>query len=130
MNDNEDFLRNLFDSYNPKLSPSADFMQRLDDRLRAVDQLRVQAVKRRRISRMALAVAFLCGIACGALLTLFFPLAEGFFAMAFAPLLPLIGEPVAFVASTFTWICFGILTIFLAFNAYDLTYALLDRRSK
>ena len=66
-------LRNLFADFKPQQSSSAQFMQRLDIKLDAVEMIRTRLDTQRQRSRRALAISGLCGVVTGILLSICFP---------------------------------------------------------
>lgn len=78
----DDKLKELFKSYNPKLSPGARFMARLERNMEAVEEIKRQVVARRRCNSIAVVVASLVGFVTGVLLTLVYPVVEAWIAGA------------------------------------------------
>lgn len=70
-------LRQLFADFKPQQTSSAQFMQRLDIKLDAVEMIRSRLDAQRQRSRRALAISGLCGIVTGILLTICFPSIAG-----------------------------------------------------
>lgn len=70
MKKEEDRLAELFQSYNPPMTPQADFIRRLDDRLIAVEVVKDVVKASRRNSRIVAFVALVIGIVAGSLTTL------------------------------------------------------------
>lgn len=127
--EDKDPIRDLFAGFEPAIGSEEEFMKRLDSAMNAVDAVRRVETARRRRSHAALTAAFAVGLVSGVILTLTFGVVEGFVAMLLAPLTAEVGT--AFPAATFvTAAAFGLLTLVMAFSAYDMTYALLGRRSE
>ena len=110
MNDND--LSKLFDSYRPELGPDHDFMNRLEQRLEAVEFIREQQANRRRRYRLGLVAAAAAGCVVGVIATLVSP-----WVMAACMGLAGMSELMAVVA---TWVVAGVLCVATIFTVYDM----------
>ncbi|MDE6270305.1 MAG: hypothetical protein K2M12_05555, partial [Muribaculaceae bacterium] len=71
MNDKD--LSKLFESYQPELDSDKEFMDRLEQRLEAVEFIRAQQVSRRRRNRFGITAAAVAGCFVGVVATLVSP---------------------------------------------------------
>lgn len=69
-----DKLKDLFQSYQPALSPDSLFLDKLKKNMEAIELIRQHTGIQRKRNRTALCVASLTGFAMGVILTLLFPL--------------------------------------------------------
>lgn len=118
-------LRNLFADFKPQQSSSAQFMQRLDIKLDAVEMIRTRLDAQRQRSRRALAISGLCGIVTGILLTICFP--------AIADMITTVLDSFKYtadlpVATILSWVLIAAATAGIATAAYNLADVLIARR--
>ena len=118
-----DPLNDIFDNYKPRLSSSADFMDGLNRRLDAVRLIKEHNAAYRRRCHRAVAIAAIAGIATGIIMSTFLPSLGNIFARLaadwaghamFSPALP--------------WLVLAGMSTAAAVAAYDLTFALTDRK--
>ncbi|MGN0222748.1 MAG: hypothetical protein ACI4AM_01845 [Muribaculaceae bacterium] len=120
-------LRELFADFQPRQTSSAQFMQRLDIKLDAVEMIRTRLDAQRQRSRRALAFSGLCGVVTGILLSICFPtIANMVTAMLdtfkYTAELP--------VATILTWVLIAATTAGIATAAYNLADVLIASRRK
>ena len=120
-------LRNLFADFKPQQSSSAQFMQRLDIKLDAVEMIRSRLDAQRQRSRRALAISGLCGIVTGILLTICFPSIAGMLTAMLDSFKYSADLP---IATILTWVLIAAATAAIATVAYNLTDVLTSRQQK
>ncbi len=122
----DDKLKELFKSYNPKLSPGARFMARLERNMEAVEEIKRQVVARRRCNSIAVVVASLVGFVTGVLLTLVYPVVEAWIAGADFSI-PGLGVTVMSLDWQIgCWVVMAVVSVLAAINAYELTLSRLS----
>ena len=127
----EDKLKDIFNKFEPELSPDYLFMNRLRGSLESVEMIkeRHQAMKRK--SRRAVVIATIAGFIVG---------------MLFSFALPYIGESVKNLAHSYPdmalmkgiaenylllgWIVIAALSIYASVNVYDIAFSLLKVRDR
>ncbi len=124
-----DKLKDIFDSFAPRLTPADQFMSRVERDLDAVEFIRRHNAAALRCGRIALAVAALVGCVTGYLLSLLMPWLGGMMAslkeaLPEAPAAAALADHYTLIA----WLIIGSASALLAFNSYDLTSALLASR--
>ena len=120
-------LRQLFADFKPQQTSSAQFMQRLDIKLDAVEMIRSRLDAQRQRSRRALAISGLCGIVTGILLTICFPSIAGMLTAMLDSFKYSADLP---IASILTWVLIAAATAAIATAAYNLTDVLTSRPQK
>lgn len=120
-------LRQLFADFKPQQTSSAQFMQRLDIKLDAVEMIRSRLDAQRQRSRRALAISALCGIVTGILLTICFPSIAGMLTAMLDSFKYSADLP---VATILTWVLIAAATAAIATAAYNLTDVLTSRPQK
>lgn len=70
----DDKIKNIFSAFNPRLSSSRQFIDRLQSNMEAVEIVKQHNAALRRRNRIAVAMAAVAGFATGVILTLMFPL--------------------------------------------------------
>ena len=120
-------LRQLFADFKPQQTSSAQFMQRLDIKLDAVEMIRSRLDAQRQRSRRALAISGLCGIVTGILLTICFPSIAGMLTAMLDSFKYSADLP---IATILTWVLIAAATAAIATAAYNLTDVLTSRPQK
>lgn len=126
-NDIEDNkIQNLFADFQPPLSSRTAFMAKLQKRMDAVEEVRCynEALKRR--YRTAVAVASLCGFACGVLLTLMFPMIYSWVATVGESWSQLPDFNMTSGYNVISWIIVGGISLTTAMTSYELCLARRD----
>lgn len=123
----EERLKDLFQAYNPRLSSSMDFMERLDRNLNAIEFIHKEKAAVRKRNRVAVVAAAAAGFMTGVIFTLLFPYINALIQSMMVALttecrLPenLYGE----YAMTISWLLIGGISVFVAINTYNITVAL------
>jgi len=70
----EDKIKDLFGSFEPELSPSVQFMNKLQRTMEAVEIVKQHNLALKKRNRLAVIIAAACGVAAGVMSTLLFPL--------------------------------------------------------
>lgn len=127
--ENDKELFKLFADYEPQLSSDTDFINRLERNLHAIELVKTETQTNRRINRIAITAAFICGVICGIVSVLCYPtlsnIMHGFFrsfshfkhASVYIEYQPL-----------FSCIILSLLSLTVTYVAYDLTFSLTRRR--
>ena len=118
-------LRNLFADFKPQQSSSAQFMQRLDIKLDAVEMIRTRLDTQRQRSRRALAISGLCGVVTGILLSICFPSIANMVTTVLDSFKYTADLPVATILS---WVLIAAATAGIATAAHNLAEVMIARR--
>lgn len=118
-------LRQLFADFQPRQSSSAQFMQRLDIKLDAVEMIRTRLDAQRQRSRLALAISGLCGVVTGILLSVCFPTIANMVTAILDSFKYTAELPVATILA---WVLIAATTAGIATAAYNVADVLLSRR--
>ena len=125
----DDKLKDFFQDFRPSLSSDEQFIQTLNRNMNAVEAVKKQAAALRRHGRIAVAVAALCGMAAGIILTLLYPLVSGWVS-AIDISLPAIGIPaVTLDCRIVAWMVMGLMCVLTGLNAYEITASRLAAKS-
>ena len=124
MDNHDDKIRELFRDFNPQpASSSADFMQRLQKSMDAVEIVRHHSIAMHRRNRLAVAIAAFCGFAAGVIMTLLFPLI-GNWVTTFNIAIPHMQiQSLTINYSHIAWIAMAALSMIIALNAYEIALA-------
>lgn len=122
-----DELKDIFSGFDPELSSGPEFMERLKRNMDAVDLVRAHNAAIRRRSRIAVAIAAVCGFFAGVLLTLALPAAMEWIAtLRFS--IPHLGvEAARMGCQIIMWIVLAVVPVLIAVNAYDFAMARLAK---
>lgn len=126
----DDKIKELFNSYNPKLSPGNRFMARLERNMAAVEDVKRQAVARRCYNTIAVVVASIVGFVTGVLLTLVYPLAGKWLAGADFSIPGLGVSVMSLDWQIACWVVMVVVCALAAINAYELTLSRLSARKQ
>ena len=118
-------LRQLFADFQPRQSSSAQFMQRLDIKLDAVEMIRTRLDAQRQRSRLALAISGLCGVVTGILLSVCFPTIANIVTAILDSFKYTAELPVATILA---WVLIAATIAGIATAAYNVADVLLSRR--
>ena len=58
-------IKNIFENFTPDISPSFDFMKRVNDNLRVIEKIKADVGRERKRNRIAVVVALAVGFVCG-----------------------------------------------------------------
>jgi len=122
----DDKIREMFQSFQPELSSDSLFMSRLKRNMESVEMVKQYERTMRRRNRIAVCVAACVGFVMGVLLTLLMPLIADA-VTTFAISIPnhgLLDVNVNWQA--LGWVATGLVSVFTAINAYELTVAKLS----
>lgn len=122
----EDKIKDIFSSYNPELTSSFAFMERLERNLNAVELIHRENAAVMKRNRMAVAVAACVGFISGMILTLLLPYIIKMIQSLMASF------PVNMAHNinpgytlTISLILIGAVSVFVAVNVYDITLGLI-----
>lgn len=119
MND-DNKLKNLFAAYEPELSSEAQFMERLQRKMQAVEILKAKTAKMRRRNRLAVIIAAITGFITGASFTLCYPYLLNF-VNDIASASAIMASMAASYGNIAIWTVIATITATLSFTAYDIT---------
>ncbi|MDE6512161.1 MAG: hypothetical protein K2L00_08755 [Muribaculaceae bacterium] len=122
----EERLKEIFSGYNPKLSSSMDFMERLELRLDAVEIVRKENESIIKRNRIAVVFASLAGFITGVISTLLFPYLHGLVNSVADIILSTCSIPTPIYGlQILTWLLIGGISVFVAVNTYSISTSLL-----
>lgn len=125
----DDNLKDLFESFQPGLSPDSLFMSKLRRNMKSVEIIRQHTAAHRKRTRMAVCVAALAGFVMGVVLTLLMPLI-GNSVSTFAIYIPNHGFfNMDIDWQIVGWILTAVFSVFSAINVYEITMAKLSTRN-
>ena len=119
----EERLADLFQEYDPCVSSSLDFMERLKRNLNAIEFIHQEKAAARKRTRVAVALAAAAGFMTGVFFTLIFPYIKSLVQSMMTEFrLPetLSSE----YAITISWLLIGGISVIVALNAYTISLSL------
>lgn len=125
----EEKLKDLFKRYDPDISSSMAFMERLERNLNAVELIHQEnnAVLKR--NRMAVAIASAAGFITGVIFTLLFPYINTLVQTLMSAILTAFRLPDAIYGiHVISWLLIGGVSVFVALNTYTLTLSIIPSR--
>lgn len=125
----EDKLKDLFKSYDPELSSSRDFIERLERNLNAVELIHRDNAAVLKRNRIAVAIASIAGFITGVVFTLLLPFISGIVSSVIDSI-PTISsiEPSGDYSIAIAYLVIGALSVFVAVNTYSISLSLLPSR--
>ena len=125
----EDKIKDLFAGYDPQLSSDFRFMNRLESNMRSVELVKEHHREEIKINRKALMIAAVVGFVCGFLFSMALPaIGEAMMNMRQAVAA---GSFLGFVVQNYlpiTWAMIAAVSGFIAFNTFELSLFLFERR--
>ena len=124
----DDNIRSLFADFDPDLSSSFQFMDRVEREIDNMEIVHKHLTARRQRSRIAMAVAACVGFVVGFMLALYIPYFEALIQGVSLPSMP---DFVTRFAPDFDaiamilWVCIGVSVIVASVGSYELTLSLL-----
>lgn len=124
MENHDEKIKELFRNFEPELTASsADFMQRLQKSMDAVEIVKQYNIALRKRNRLATAIAAFCGFAAGVVMTLLFPLL-GNWVTTFDIAIPHMHIQSFTINYTYVaWVMMAAVSVITALNAYELAIA-------
>ncbi len=117
----DDKIKDLFSNFNPTLSSSARFMERLQKNMEIVDMIRSQNQAMRRRNRLAVAIAGISGFAMGVVMTLLFPTINGWLASLSALIISNFSMDIPMPdSSQITWSVIAAVCVLTSLSVYEL----------
>ena len=123
----EQRIKDIFRSYDPELSSSMAFMDRLERNLYAVEMIHRENEAVMKRNRIAVAVAAATGFITGVVFTLIFPYIKAIVQSMMAAVMTEFNLPsdhYSEYAMTISWLLIGGISVFAALYTYNLTHAL------
>lgn len=121
----EDKIKDIFQRYDPDLSSSMAFMERLERNMDAIEFIHKENAAVMKRNRIAVYVATCLGFISGIIFTLLLPYLKDMIGSVMEAI------PVAFFQSVISgyttaisWIIIGAASVFIAVNTYDITLSL------
>lgn len=122
----EDKISRIFREYEPEISSSMAFMERLERNLNAVEMVHRENEAVMRRNRIAIAAAAFAGFISGMIFTLLLPYITEVIRSGFEYLTRING---LYINNSYpqvlSWIIIGAISVFIAVNTYDITLSLL-----
>ncbi len=116
----DDRIRELFNDFDPDLSPDNRFIERLQRGMDVVESVRRQNVIMRKRNRIAVAIAALAGFVTGVSLTLLFPLI-GRYVSTIHIAVPKVDLMIDF--QYVAWLLTAVASMLIALNTYEIVMA-------
>lgn len=123
----DDKIKDLFSNFEPELSSSSQFMQRLQQNMNAIEFVKQQNAAMKRRNRMAVLIALVCGFAMGVVLTLAYPLMGDWISTVSISLPFLNINTLQLNYQPLGWLFFALASGITALNAYEIALAKLPR---
>ncbi|MDE5849676.1 MAG: hypothetical protein K2H38_06000 [Muribaculaceae bacterium] len=121
----EDKIKDIFSNYDPELTSSLEFMERLERNLDAVELIHRENAAVMKRNRIAVTVAAIAGFLSGILFTLLLPYLMDMIQSLITTLPGMTAQNInPGYAQALSWILIGAASVFIAVNAYDITLAL------
>ncbi|MDE6554019.1 MAG: hypothetical protein K2K98_13835 [Muribaculaceae bacterium] len=121
----EDKIKDIFSSYDPELTSSLEFMERLERNLDAVELIHRENAAVMKRNRIAVAVAACTGFFSGILFSLLLPYLMDMIQSLIATFPGMTAHNInPGYTQALSWILIGAASVFIAVNAYDITLAL------
>jgi uncharacterized membrane protein (DUF485 family) len=118
----EDYkLKELFTNFQPEMSSSLLFMDKLQKNMERVEFLKQHNLAIKRRNRLAVCIAATSGFIMGVILTLLFPLVESWVS-TFSISLPLLRIHNLTIGYIVGWIVMAAACIITALNAYEIAF--------
>lgn len=126
----DDKLKDLFNGFQPELSSSFQFMNRLQKNMETVELLKQHNATLRRRNKLAVAIAAFSGFVTGVIMTLLFPLISNWISTfnISIPHLQISGFAINY--SILAWVIMAGVSIITALNAYEIASAKLTPESQ
>lgn len=125
MDDNN--IRELFNDFNPLISDSDRFISRLQHQLDIVDIVKARSQTIHKATRRAAIIAGTTGFIAGFLLSMLLPHIATFVSRLNLNAYSLgLSVDVENIYATISWLLIGIISTFIAVNAYSLSLSLLN----
>lgn len=124
----DDNIRSLFADFDPDLSSSFQFMDRVEREIDNMEIVHKHLTARRQRSRIAMVFAACVGFVVGFVLALYIPYFEALIQGVSLPVMP---DFVTRFAPDFDaiamilWVCIGVIVIVASVGSYELTLSLL-----
>ena len=118
-------IKEIFSSYDPELSSSMAFMERLERNLDAVELIHQENAAVLKRNRIAVAIASAAGFAAGVIFTLLLPYIYGI-VRSIIDSFPAISnlDPTGSYSLAAAYIVIGAVSVFVAVNTYSLSLSL------
>lgn len=124
----DDNIRSLFADFDPDLSSSFQFMDRVEREIDNMEIVHKHLTARRQRSRIAMAVAACVGFVVGFVLALCIPYFEALIQGVSLPAMPDFATrfaPGFDAIAMILWVCIGVIVIVASVGSYELTLSLL-----
>lgn len=125
----EDKLKDIFSAYEPKLSSSLVFMERLERNLNAVELIHKENAEVMKRNRIAVAIASVAGFIAGIIFTLQLPYIKGIVA-SIMETFPAFGslDSTGSYSLGIAYLIIGAVSVFVAINTYSISLSLQPSR--
>ncbi|MDE5814142.1 MAG: hypothetical protein K2H72_07645 [Muribaculaceae bacterium] len=125
----EDKLKDLFKSYDPELSSSRDFIERLERNLNVVELIHRDNAAVLKRNRIAVAIASVAGFITGVVFSLLLPYIEVFVNFLLSSLLSAFRLPdVIYGNQVVSWLLVGAISVLVGLNTYTITLSIQPSR--
>ena len=121
----EDKLKDLFKSYDPELSSSRVFLERLERNLNVVELIHRDNASVLKRNRIAVAIASVAGFITGVVFSLLLPYIEVFVNYLLSSLLSAFRLPdVLYGNQVVSWLLVGAISVLVGLNTYTITLSI------
>ena len=124
----DDNIRSLFADFDPDLSSSFQFMDRVEREIDNMEIVHKHLTARRQRSRIAMSFAACVGFVVGFVLALYIPYFEALIQGVSLPAMPDFATrfaPDFDAIAMILWVCIGVIVIVASVGSYELTLSLL-----
>jgi len=119
----DDKIKQLFSGFDPELSPSSQFMIKLQRNMEIVECVKQQNMALKKRHKLAAVIAAACGFVMGIILTLLFPLVDDLI-LTFSISLPQLRLSALTIDCSYVgWGLMAFVSIITALNAYEIALA-------
>lgn len=119
----DDKIKDLFSNFQPPLSSSSQFMNKLQKNMETVEILKQHNIALKRRNKVAVAIAALSGFVMGVIMTLLFPLIEDRLTTVSISLPRLHISNIMIDYSIVAWVVMAGVCLITALNAYEIALA-------
>lgn len=119
----DDKIKNLFADFQPELSSTFQFMNKLEKNMETVELLKQHNIALKRRNKIAVVIAAASGFVMGVIMTLLFPFISSWLSTLSISLPHLHINSLTIDYSCVSWIIMAGVCVITALNAYDIALA-------
>ncbi len=118
----EDRIKDIFREYDPELSSSIAFMERLERNLNAVELIHRENAAAMKRNKRAVTMAACAGFATGIIFTLILPYLTDLIHSVLVSFIGFAGEQdITGYSQVISWLIIGAFSVFIALDTYEIT---------